>query len=114
MFQLVYGDRELVLPLHFETHVEDQLARLLSGDGRSDASDLKPSRLSALIVDAITAVVEQRDIPPSDKQLKYAIAIGRELNLELPPEILQDRLAMRQFLDQHAESFRRRSRHHRG
>jgi hypothetical protein len=115
VFQLVYGDRELVLPLHFEGHVEDLLARLLSRDGRADDSDPRPSQLSALIVDAITAVVEQRDIPPTKNQLNYAIAIGRELNLELPAEILQDRQAMKQFLDRHAEAFRRRRpQQHRG
>lgn len=47
-------------------------------------------------------------LPPTEKQVKYAIAIARELSLELPSEVLQFRDAMTTFLTIHAEQYRRR------
>ncbi len=108
-FQLVYGDHELTLPLNFEPHIEDLLVETL---GRTTISEeqFEAARrgLSSRLVDAMTAALEFKVIPPTDKQLKYAIAIARELSLQLPPEVLQYRDAMTAFLAEHANSYRRR------
>lgn len=107
-FQLVYGDHELALPLQFELHVEDQLVQLLAAYASREADNSVRSELSARVVDAISAMVEHKVVPPTDKQLKYAVAIARELSLQLPPEVLQYQDAMRQFLTEHADTYRRR------
>lgn len=52
-------------------------------------------------------IVEGQALQPTDKQLKYAISIARELSLQLPPEVLQFRDAMSTFLAIHAEHYRR-------
>jgi len=108
-FQLVYGDHELILPLQFEPHIEDLLVETL---GRTTTSETEFAafrrELSSRLVDAMTAALEFKVLPPTDKQLKYAIAIARELSLQLPPAVLQHRDAMAAFLAEHATTYRRR------
>lgn len=108
-FLLIYGDHELTLPLNFDSHTEDHLVEIL---GRTPASESEADSvrrgLASRIVDAVTAALELKAIPPTEKQLKYAIAIARELNLQLSPGVLQSRDAMTAFLAAHAETYRRR------
>ena len=108
-FLLVYGDHELTLPLHFEPHIEDLLVETL---GRTTSSDQQfealRRQLSSRLVDAMTAALEHKVIPPTKNQINYAIAIARELSLQLPPEVLQYRDAMTAFLAEHADNYRRR------
>lgn len=108
-FQLVYGDHELTLSLPFDPHVEDLLLETL---GRSTSSEEEANSfrrgLANRLVDAMTAALECKVVPPTEKQLKYAIAIARELSLQLPAEVLQYRDAMTAFLAEHATTYRRR------
>lgn len=108
-FQLVYGDHELALSLNFDAHIEDLLVETL---GRTTSSEQEAESLrrglASRLVDAMTAALEFKVIPPTEKQLKYAIAIARELSLQLPAEVLQYRDAMTAFLAEHANSYRRR------
>lgn len=64
--------------------------------------------LANRIGELIVMVVEGDVQPPTEKQIKYAIAIARELSLELPAEVLQFRDAMTTFLTIHAEHYRKR------
>jgi hypothetical protein len=108
VFQLVYGDRDLTLPLHFRAAVEDHLARLVAlEETEGDAGH--HSRLAALLVDAISRVVDPDcgEPLPTDKQLKYALAVARELGISLPPEVLTGQKAMSVFLNAHAATFRK-------
>lgn len=108
-FLLVYGDHELTLPLNFDPHIEDLLVETLGRTTNSDVEFQSRRRdLSNRLADAITAVLESKVIPPTEKQVKYAVAIARELSLQLPPEVLQFRDAMTAFLAEHANSYRRR------
>jgi hypothetical protein len=52
-------------------------------------------------------MLEIHAIPPSEKQVKYAVAIARELSLQIPAAVLQHRDAMTEFLANHAETYRR-------
>lgn len=47
--------------------------------------------------------------PPSEAQIKYAMAIARTLRLPLPPDALRFRGAMHNFLAANTEAFRQRS-----
>lgn len=104
-FQLIFGDHEIALPLPFEGHIEERLIGLL---GKDEDTSISNNELSARIVDVITALIQNQIVPPTDKQLKYAIAIARELSLQLPAEVLQYRDAMKAFLAMHAETYRKR------
>ena len=104
-FQLVFGDHQLALDLAFEVHIEDQLVNLIS---RAEPKSIARTELARRVTDCITALIECNVVPPTDKQVKYAIAIARELSLELRPEVLQFRDAMTAFLGAHAETYRRR------
>lgn len=107
-FELVYGDRDLVLLLPFDEVVEERLTELLRRAEPGELSERTRAHLANRLCEVIATVVEGEALPPTDKQVKYAVAIARELSLELPAEVLQFRDAMTTFLTIHAEHYRRR------
>lgn len=107
-FQLVYGDCELQLALPFEEHIAERLYRLINKTEPAQTVERERVDLARRIVDLITAMLEGDVLPPTEKQLKYAVAIARELSLELPAEVLQYRTAMTVFLSTHAQQYRHR------
>lgn len=107
-FRLIYGDSEFELALPFEEHIENRLFQMISSAEPSLAAERGRNDLARRMVDLITALLEGELLPPTDKQLKYAVAIARELSLELPAEVLQYREAMTVFLGTHAQQYRRR------
>ena len=108
-FQLVYGDHELTLPLPFDPHIEDLLLETLGRAAASDEDSESLRRGLALrLVDAMSAAVEFKILPPTDKQVKYAVAIAAALGVQLPSDALRYRDAMTVFLGEHASSYRRR------
>ncbi len=109
-FELTYGG-EYSLALHFEPHVEERLLNLIRRDESSEVSDRARASIVSRLVDVISMVVEDNALPPTEKQVKYAVAIARELQLELPAGVLQFRDAAAAFLDTHAEHYRRRKNH---
>lgn len=104
-FQLVYGDHDLVLPLALDSVAEERLIDLMSG---SASHGDEKADLARRITDAISTLVECQVVPPTDKQVKYAVAIARELSLTLAPEVLQSRAVMTEFLGTHAQTYRQR------
>lgn len=104
-FQLVYGDHDVVLPLALDSVAEERLMGLIAGD---EGISGQRADLARKITDAICVLLEWQPTPPSEKQIKYAVAIARELSLTLQPEVLQQREAMTRFLGTHAETYRRR------
>ncbi|MES0873684.1 hypothetical protein [Sinimarinibacterium thermocellulolyticum] len=106
-FVLVYGDHEMTLPLQFEAHVEEKLIRLMRASPDSPLQERRRLELSSSIVEVISSMLENNVIPPSEKQVKYAVAIARELNLQIPATVLQHRDAMTEFLANHAETYRK-------
>jgi len=107
-FQLVYGDFEYPLLLPFEEHVEERLLKLVSQEEPGDASEMSRKDLARRLVDLITALLECEVLAPTERQIKYAVAIAKELSLEIPPEVLQYRASMTVFLGTHSERYRRR------
>ena len=107
-FRLVYGDSELQLALPFEEHIEERLYQVLGQTEPPQAAERGRTDLARRIVDLLTALMEGELLPPTEKQLKYALAIARELTLELPSDVLQYRDAMKVFLSTYAEQYRRR------
>lgn len=107
MFRLVYGDFEFHIALPFEAHIEERLYRIISKVEPGETGELPQQELSRRVVDVLTAILEGEVLPPSDKQLRYAVAIAQELSLELPAEVLKYRESMATFLGTHAETYRR-------
>ncbi len=108
VFELVYGDRELVLALPLEPHVQDRLAAAIVSANDADHYGRENTVFVQKVVDVLTALVEADVLPPTDNQIKYAISIARTLNLQLRPEVLQYRDAMAAFLSKHAEEYRKK------
>lgn len=104
-FQLVYGDHDVVLPLALDSVAEERLVGLIACE---EGMDGQRADLARKITDAICVLLEWQPVPPSEKQIKYAVAIARELSLTIQPEVLQQREAMTRFLGTHAETYRRR------
>lgn len=106
-FRLISGDSELQLDLPFDSHIEERLSHIL---GRSDPPQMAERRRSDLaryIVEHVTALLEGNVLPPSENQLKYAVAIASTLELELPPDVLKYRDSMGVFLSKHAQNYHR-------
>jgi hypothetical protein len=104
-FQLIYGDAEFTLPLEFEGNIEDRLYRILARDDPPEAAAHSRNILANRIVETITNMLEGEDLPPTDKQVKYAIAIARTLSLQIPAEVLQHRTSMAAFLTTYAQQY---------
>jgi hypothetical protein len=107
-FRLMYEDSELHLALPFEGHIEERLLQVICKTEPPVAAERGRNDLARRIVDLVTALLEGELLPPTDKQLKYAVAIAQELSLELPADVLQYRETMKTFLGAHAEQYRRR------
>lgn len=106
-FRLVYGDFDCHVALPFEEHIEQRLYRIISqAEPLEDGARCHPE-LARHIADLITAILEGEMLPPSKKQLHYALAIARELNLELPADVLRYRESMGVFLATHADRYRK-------
>lgn len=106
-FRLVYGDFDLHIALPFEGHIEERLYQIISQTELEETAQRGHLELARRIVDVVTAIMDGEVLPPTDKQIKYAVAIAQELSLELPAEVLKYREAMAVFLGSHAENYRR-------
>ncbi|WP_292999923.1 hypothetical protein [Nevskia sp.] len=96
------------MALRFDGHIEERLLQIIGKAEPQAAAERGRVDLSRRIVDLVTALLEGELLPPTEKQLKYAVAIAQELSLVLPAEVLQYRETMKAFLDTHAEHYRRR------
>lgn len=102
-FRLVYGDYELVLPLNFDSTTEDLLVARL----RLAEDPIQQAELAKRVVDSVTTAF-YGPTPPSEKQLKYAASICKELGLPLPADCFQLQDSMRVFISKHAPEYQRR------
>ena len=107
-FRRVYDDSEFQLPLLFEGHVADHLYRLVSQSDPPETAARNRKELAERIVERITAMLEGEALPPTAKQVKYAVAIARELSIELPAQALQHRDSKTAFIGRHAPQYRQR------
>lgn len=105
-FQIVSIDYEFRIDLPLEVHVEDRLYEMLRAVGAAEAEERSRIALSRRFVDIITAMIDGEMPPPTAKQTQYAVAIARELKIDLPPLVLCYRDAMNRFLTQYTPSFR--------
>lgn len=105
MFRLVFGDHDLVLPLALDPVAEERLIDLMSA--ASEPGEER-AQLTRMVTDSLSALLDCQIIRPSEKQLKYALGIARELSLSIPAEALQHREAMAAFLSTHAQTYRKR------
>ena len=67
-------------------------------------------RLAACFASSLTECLDPDLKPPTDAQLKYAMAIARDLGVPLSPEALRFRGAMAQFIERYAEIHKQRRR----
>ena len=104
----MYEDSELHLALPFEGHIEERLLHVIGKTEPPITAERDRNDLARRIVDLVTALLEGELLPPTEKQLKYAVAIAQEHSLELPAEVLRYRETMKAFLGTHAEQYRRR------
>ena len=84
-----------------------QVARLQS---RQERYPNVINTLGLKLQTAIAEVVDPDLRPPTQAQVDYAVAIARELNVNLPGEALMFRCAMGQFLDRYVDLFKARRR----
>lgn len=73
-------------------------------------------RIASSIADGLAKGLDRDLQPPTEKQLRYAAAIARELNVSVSGEVLRYKGAMTEFLNRYADTFKARqvSRSHPG
>lgn len=104
-FRLVYGDYEFAVPLYFDASSEEQLVARMR---LAEEADPDFAQLGKRLSDAIAQSLDVEVIPPSKKQLDYALAICKELGIQLPAECIQFQESIRVFLSRHAPEYQRR------
>lgn len=65
-------------------------------------------RIAACVVDGLRQCLDWDMQPPTEKQVRYAQAISRELNVSLSGDALRYRGSMSEFLDRFGEAFKER------
>jgi len=83
--------------------------------GRAEAQGAIESlseRLATCFAVTLTECLDPDLKPPTEAQLKYAMAIARDLKVALPPEALRFRGSMTEFLGRFAEVHKLRRRGH--
>ena len=65
-------------------------------------------RLAACVASSIVQCLDWDLQPPTDKQLRYATAIAKRLNVSLSGDALRYRGSMTEFLDRFAETYKQR------
>ena len=100
-------DWEMLIPLEVAVTeaLRVQLSRIKSDD--SHAPQLC-HRIAERMAVSILEVLDFDLKPPTPAQVSYALAIARDLNVNLPGEALLFRGAMGQFLDRYAPLFSER------
>ncbi|NKF24388.1 hypothetical protein [Solimonas marina] len=96
------------MALPFEEHVETRLLHELSSPDDVSRGARRHIDLGRRIASVVTAMLDGELLPPTERQLKYGLAIARELAIELPADALQYREAMGLFISTHADRYRRR------
>jgi hypothetical protein len=113
--QLMIDDAKGI-PIPLDELAEEAWALQLGRAVTQGAVDSLRERLATSFAATLAECLDPDLRPPTDAQLKYAMAIARDLKVALPPEALRFRGAMATFLAHFAETHKqkRRDRHHGG
>lgn len=101
------GGWEISIPLEHAVSeaLKVQMARVLNDDEHLPKLSLRIAERMAI---SILEVLDVDLRPPTPAQVSYALAIARDLNVNLPGEALLFRGAMGEFLDRYAALFNQR------
>ena len=99
-------EAELVFP---ESDLE-LLTRQMSRCVEYGGFELFARWLSNALASSLPDLVDYDLRPPSDAQVKFAMAIARTLGVVLTPDVLRYRGAMHEFLSSHKDAFETRRR----
>lgn len=112
--QLVIDDDQRI-PIPLDELTEEAWALQLGRAARQGAVDSLRERLATCFAAALAECLDADLRRPTEAQLKYAMAIARDLNVALPSEALRFRGAMATFLTHFAETHKQKRRgHHHG
>jgi hypothetical protein len=110
---VIDDDRHIPIPLDELT--EEAWALQFERAARQGAVDSLRERLATCFAAALAECLDADLRRPTEAQLKYAMAIARDLNVALPSEALRFRGAMATFLTHFAETHKQKRRdHHHG
>src|SRR5262245_15923813 len=91
----VAGDLEATLATQWERLRDDT------------AKDAFARRMASRLVSVVIECLDWDLKPPTPAQITFATSIARQLNVDLPGEVLRHRGAMNAFLDQYGDEFKR-------
>jgi hypothetical protein len=103
-FRLVDDD----LDLSFDIPLSSDARRGLSVQLQRNSCGQEKQDFESKLCQQLTFLLDEDLLPPSRRQVSYALSIARTLDIPLPGEALQFRGAMHDYLQRHAALFRQR------
>jgi hypothetical protein len=105
-------DEDQGIPIPLDELTEEAWALQLGRAATQGAVDSLRERLATCFAATLVECLDADLRRPTEAQLKYAMAIARDLNVALPSEALRFRGAMATFLALFAETHKQRRRGH--
>ena len=102
--QLTCGDR-WTIPISVEAQLPEAVEVQLERAYRQGREEMLLGRLSIAVAEAVAECLDSDLRPPSGRQVKFATAIARELNIALPGEALRYRGAINEFIQRFSPAF---------
>jgi hypothetical protein len=107
-FRLVDDDKEWQVELAIDEVTRDALMLQTLRSSEPAFRDRFLAQLAALLPQLLSGALDTELRPPTEKQLRFAVAIARELGISIPGDAFRYRDAMGEFLTRHADLFRQR------
>jgi hypothetical protein len=105
-------DNEQGIPIPLDELTEEAWALQLGRAATQGGVDSLCERLAICFAATLAECLDADLRRPTEAQLKYAMAIARDLNVALPSEALRFRGSMAAFLTQFAETHKQKRRSH--
>lgn len=106
--RLVDDDKEWTIDIAIDEVTREALMLQTLRSSEADFRDRFLSQLSALLPQLLSDSLDSGLHPPTEKQMRFALAISRELGVSIPSDAIRYRDAMSEFLSRHADVFKHR------
>lgn len=106
---LIDVELDLLVELPIASDLEATLAAQWERLRDEASKDAFARRMASRMTSVVTECLDWDLKPPTPAQVTFATSIARQLNVNLPGDVLRQRGAMNAFLDQHGEEFKRQN-----
>lgn len=106
--RLVDDDKEWTIDIAIDEVTREALMLQTLRSSKPAFRDKFLSQLAVLLPQLLSESLDSGLHPPTEKQMRFALAISRELGVSIPSDAIRYRDAMSEFLSRHADLFKQR------